>query len=106
MAGIGSGREGGGARSPGFFFAAARGGGSPEFTNLGAPGVESARAWVWDEVRDTRNLPRALAEGCRVRSDGRSSGCGAAVTALTSVRVRATPGLGTGVKWVGVLARG
>ena len=54
---MGSGREGGGARSPGFFPAAACGGGSLEFINLGAPGVKSAWAWVWEVRHDMGNLP-------------------------------------------------
>ena len=34
---------------------------SPEFTNLGAPGVKSTRAWVWDAHHAMRDRPRATA---------------------------------------------
>ena len=83
----------------------ARDRGSPEFTKNGALGVKSSRAWVRDEVHDTSNLPRALAEGCRGCSAGRSSGGGTAAAELAGVRIRATPGLCTGVKWVREFAR-
>jgi hypothetical protein len=72
----------------------------------GAPGVDSAQAWVWEVQRDMGNLPRALAKGWRGCSAGRSSGGGAAAAELAGVRVWATPGLGYGVKRLGVLARG
>ena len=57
MAGIISRREGGGARSPGLFPAAARGGGSPEFTENSVPGVKLARVWVWEVQHGMGNPP-------------------------------------------------
>ena len=84
------------------FPVAARHGNVPDFTELDAPGVISARVWVGEVQRDSGDPPRALARGCR----GCSSGGGAAAAELAGVRVRATPGLGSGVKRLGVLARG
>ena len=50
-----------------------RGGASPEYAKLGLPGVKSTRAWVWGDLRDTRNLLAALAglgEACNSERGG------------------------------------
>ena len=41
--------------------AARQGGGSPEFTESGAPGVETTRGWVGEDQRDTLDYSRATA---------------------------------------------
>ena len=54
---------------------------------LGPPGVKSTRAWVWDDLRGTRNLLAALAghgEACNSERVG------------TRRRARARAALGTG----------
>jgi hypothetical protein len=53
--------------------AAARGSGSPELGVPAAPGVKSTRAWVGRDLRDTCDLPRAIArhgEGSGDKHDG------------------------------------
>jgi len=52
------------------------------------------------------NLPRAFVKGYKGHSIGRSSGGGVVAVELAGVRVWATPGLGSEVKRLGVLAQG
>ena len=57
---------------------AARLGNSPDFTEIGAPGVKMARVWVWDDLHDTHDPPEALARhggtlGCVRKGDGGSA---------------------------------
>ena len=56
--------------------AVARGSGSPEFMNLGAPRVKSTRAWVWDAHHAMRDRPRATARVGGAQAGGFNCGGG------------------------------
>jgi hypothetical protein len=74
----------------------ARGSGSPDFANFGAPVAKSSGAWVWDKLRDMRNPPRALAGLGEARGHGCDGGGGSARRARRRARERAVLGTGKG----------
>ena len=70
---------------------------SPEFTKLGAPGVKSTRAWVWDDLHGTYNLLAALARLEEACNSERGGGGGSARRNTPVTRARAALGTGTAV---------
>jgi hypothetical protein len=85
----GSGRlgaRGGGAGHQRLVSAVARGSGSPDFANSGAPVAKSSGAWVWDRLRDMRNPPRVLAGLGKARGRGCDGGGSSCKAELDGVR--------------------
>jgi hypothetical protein len=82
--------------------AAARGSGSPDFTNSDALVAKSSRAWGWDGLRDMHNPPRAFAGLGRALCCGCGDGGGSARHGIArvhafgraSARIRLQKGVG------------
>jgi len=73
---------------------------------LGPPGVKSTRAWVWDDLRGTRNLLAALAGLEEACNSERGGGGGSARWNMPASACASSSGHGNGCVRVCVHAQG
>ena len=99
-------RGGGGAQRRRPLPTAERVGNSPDFTEIGAPGIETARVRFWDDLRDTRDPPVHLEQGFRAWTRLAMARGRTARRRIAGARVRAMLGVRGECKRVVELAQG